>query len=54
MILEECKYIVKEKKVPEYISDSIEISSDYSGQENANKENSDKENPDKENCNKEN
>ena len=31
MFLEECKYFVKEKKMPEYITDDIEISSDDSG-----------------------
>ena len=28
MFLEECKYVVKEKKVPKYIIDHIEIFSD--------------------------
>ena len=28
MFLEECKYVVKEKKIPEYITDVIDISSD--------------------------
>ena len=28
VFLEECKYVVKEKKMPEYITDDIEISSD--------------------------
>ena len=28
MLLEECKYVVKEKQMPEYITDNIEISSD--------------------------
>ena len=32
MFLEECKYVVKEKKIPKYIFDDIEISSD-SGRE---------------------
>ena len=35
MFLEECKYVVKEKKIPKYIIDDIEISSD------SHKENSD-------------
>ena len=30
VFLEECKYIVKEKKIPEYITDEIETSSDDS------------------------
>ena len=28
MYLEECKYVIKEKKIPKYIIDNIEISSD--------------------------
>ena len=28
MFFEECKYVVKEEKMPEYITDNIEISSD--------------------------
>ena len=43
MFLEECKYVVQEKKVSKYIIDGIEISS------NADEENSDEENSDKEN-----
>ena len=39
-ILEECKYVVKEKKMPEYITDDIEIFSDDSDEENSDKENS--------------
>ena len=35
VFLEECKYVVKEKKIPKYIIDDIEISSD------SDKENSD-------------
>ena len=35
MFLEECKYVVEEKKIPKYIIDQIEISSD------SDKENSD-------------
>ena len=48
VLLEECKYLVKEKTMPEYITDSIEISSDsdreYSDEENSNGGNSDEEN----------
>ena len=53
VFLEECKYVVKEKKIPKYIIDDIEISSDsdrinsdeeYSDEENSNEENSGKEN----------
>ena len=46
--LEECKYIVKEKKISQYITDDREISSDsdrkYSDEENSREENSDEEN----------
>ena len=41
VFLEECKYVVKEKKIPKYIIDNIEISSDSHGG-NSDKENSDK------------
>ena len=34
VFLEHFKYVVKEKKMPEYITDDIEISSDDSGKEN--------------------
>ena len=40
MFLEECKLIVKEKKIPKYITDDITISSD--------EENSSEKNPDEE------
>ena len=33
VFLEECKYVVKEKQTPEYITDDIEISSDDSDRE---------------------
>ena len=42
MFLEECKYVVKEKKMSQYIFDHIEISSD-SDEENSDKENSNEE-----------
>ena len=48
VFLEECKYTVKEKKIPKYIIDDIEISSD-SDEANSDEENSDKENSDEEN-----
>ena len=48
MFLEECKYFVKEKKIPEYIIDDREISSD------SDREDSDEENSDEENFNEEN
>ena len=44
VFLEECKYIVKEKKMPEYISDCIKISYDDSDREDSNEENSNEEN----------
>ena len=49
LVLEECK----EEKMPEYITDNIEISSDsdreVSDEENSNKENSDEKNSSEEN-----
>ena len=52
VFLEVCKFVVKEKKVPEYITDEIEISSD-SGREDSNEENSNEQNSDEENFNEE-
>ena len=53
VFVEECKYVAKEKKMPEYITDYTEISSDSdkedSDEENFNEENSDEENFDGEN-----
>ena len=49
MFLEELKCVVKEKKMPEYITEDTEISSDDSDRED-----SDEENTDKEDCNEEN
>ena len=54
VLLEEFKYIDKEKKMPEYITDDIEISSDDSDREDSDEENFDKENSDEENFNAEN
>ena len=48
VFLEECKYVVEEKKIPEYITDDIEISSD------SDREDSDEEIPNKKNSNEEN
>ena len=48
VLLEECKYIVKEKKMPDYITDGNEITSD------SEREDSDEENSDEENYNEEN
>ena len=44
VFLEERKYSVKEKEMPEYITDNIEISSYDSGEENSNEEISNEEN----------
>ena len=48
VFLEECKYFVKGKKMPEYITGDIEISADSdredSDEEGSNEENSDEEN----------
>ena len=53
VFLEECKYVVKEKEMLEYITDNIEICSDSDGEdsdeENSNEDNSDEENFDEEN-----
>ena len=47
VFLEENKYVVKEKKIPKYIIDDTEISSD------SDRKNSDEENPNEENSNEE-
>ena len=44
VFLEESKYIVKDKKMSEYITDEIEISSDDADREDSDEENSDEEN----------
>ena len=38
MFLEECKYIVKEKKMPRHINDDLEIFSDDSDKQNFDEE----------------
>ena len=38
VFVKECKYVVKEKKMPEYITDNIEISSDDSDREDSNED----------------
>ena len=43
MFLEKRKYVIKNKKIPKYIIENIEISSDSDG-ENSDEENSDEEN----------
>ena len=47
MFLEECKYVVKKKKISKCIADDIEISSDCD-KENSDEDNSDEENSDEE------
>ena len=63
VFLEEFKYVVKEKKIPKYIINNIELSSDFdrensyeekSDEENSNKENSNEQNSDEENSDEEN
>ena len=53
VFVEEFKYIVKEKKVPKYITLMTKIFSD-SDREDSNEENSNEGNSDKENSNEEN
>ena len=53
VFVEECKYIVKEKKMPKYITLMTKISSDFD-REDSNKENSNEGNSDKENSTEEN
>ena len=49
MFSEECKYIVTEKKMPDYITNEMEISSDDFDREDSDKENFDEENFNEEN-----
>ena len=53
VLFQECEYVVKEKKIPKYIIDNIEISSN-SDRENSDEENSDKETSDEKNSDVEN
>ena len=53
VFLEECKYVVKKKKIPKYIIDEIEIFSD-SDRENSDEENSDEKNFHEENSDEKN
>ena len=46
VFLEECKFGVKERKMSEYITDDIEISSDDSNREDSDEEISNRENSD--------
>ena len=48
MFLEECKYVAEEKKMPKYIIDDVEISSE---EKNSDEENSDKVNSNEGNYN---
>ena len=48
VFLEECKYVIKGKKIPKYIIDNTEISSD-TDRENSDEENSDEKNSSEEN-----
>ena len=41
MFLEECKYIIKQKKMSKYIDDDLNISSDEPGEEVSHKDISD-------------
>ena len=54
VILEECRFAVKEKRMPECITDDIETSSDDSDREDSDKEIFNEENSDEENSNEEN
>ena len=53
VFLEECKYVAKEKKIPKYIIDDKEVSSDSDG-ENSDKENSYRKNSNEKNSDEEN
>ena len=44
MFLKECKYVVKEKNMPKYIIEDIEISSDESDKRDSHEENTGEEN----------
>ena len=46
VLLEECKYVVEEKKILEYITEDIELSPDDSNTEDSNEGNSNEENSD--------
>ena len=51
MFLEECKFVVKEKKMPEYITDNTEVSYDDSTLKDFDEEISYEKDSDEENCN---
>ena len=46
VLLEECKHVVEEKKILEYITEDIELSPDDSNTEDSNEGNSNEENSD--------
>ena len=50
---EECKIVIKEKKIPEHFTDNMESSS-YSDREDSGEENSNEKNSDEESLNEEN
>ena len=54
VFLEDCKFVVKEKKMPENITNDIEISSHDSDREDSNEEISNEKNSDEENFDEEN
>ena len=49
VLLEECKYVVEEKKILEYITEDIELSPGDSNTEDSNEGNSNEENSDEKN-----
>ena len=49
VLLEECKYVVEEKKILEYITEDIELSPDDSNTEDSNEGNSNEESSDEKN-----
>ena len=53
VFLEECKYVVKGRKMPKYTIKDIEISSDESDRENSEEETFDKENSNEESSDEE-
>ena len=54
VLLEECKYVVREKKMPIYIVEDIEISSVEFNKEDSEEENFDEENSKEENYDEDN
>ena len=54
MLLEECKYVVKEKRFVSILLNDIESSSDFDRENSDEKKNSDKESSDEENSDEQN